>query len=169
LSIGVLAKAVVACVVLLIALPIACILSINRMIVLDQTVRYDRNNVDYQYVASVARAQSDVRKLDLKRINGGDWQFICIIGGYNDPAKILREQADKRRIVVSSIEEVEASFFGLSPVEESEGAISFVDGVGRGRTLLVDGFELLAGQHGLKCFGPETREISLPIMVIDHN
>jgi hypothetical protein len=48
-------------------------------------------------------------------------------------------------------------------VEESEGAISFLDKAGRGKTVLIDGFERVAGQHDRKCYGPDIPEITLPI------
>ena len=101
--------------------------------------------------------------IDLSRINQGNWQFICVIGAYNDPAQILRQEARGRGIIIKHVEPVTTKFLGLSPVEESEGAIAFVDQSGVGRTILIDGFERLVGQHGRSCFGPETKEIVLPL------
>lgn len=143
--------------------PAACILLMSY----NSATRYDRNSADYRYVASIARDKAQGRKLDLKRINGGDWQFVCVIGAYNDPVKILREQADRRGVAVAAVDPVEKQFLGLSPVEENENAISFVDDAGRGRTMLVDGFEALAGQHARKCFGRDAGEIGLPVSEIE--
>lgn len=86
-----------------------------------------------------------------------------MIGPYNDPATVLREEAARRQLIVREIDPVPTMVWGISPVEESEGAISFLDKAGRGKTVLVDGFERVAGQHDRKCYGPDVLEISLPI------
>ena len=142
----------------LLAGPASCVL----IAMYERATRYDRESDDYRYVKSALASGLPSRSLDVQKINRGDWQFICVIGAYNDPVRILREEAARRRVPVASVDAVETQFWGLSPVEENESAISFVDGSGRGRTILIDGFEVLTGQHGKECFGPETREIILP-------
>jgi hypothetical protein len=134
--------------------------------------RYDRDGTDYRYLTSelmpaekqsLGLVQWESASIDTGKINGGDWQFICVIGAYNDPVAILAREAARRSIAVSSIDPVPTQTLGLSPVEENEGAISFIDGTGRGRTILIDGFQRIAGQHGRFCFGRETATVVLPL------
>ena len=60
------------------------------------------------------------------------------------------------RSFAKSVAPVPTKFLGLSPIEEGEGALSFVDRAGRGRTILVDGFERLAVQMIVDAMGRET-------------
>ncbi len=130
--------------------------------VYENTVRYDRENDDYKYVKSVLNSASSPHSLNLGKINDGNWRFICVVGAYSKPEKILRDEAGRRRIDIAEIDAVKTQFLGVAPVEENESAISFVDSSGRGQTLLIDGFESLIQQGGRECFGPETREIAVP-------
>jgi hypothetical protein len=133
--------------------------------------RYGRDGTDYHYVTSEIVQMETVKpglvqwrnvSINPHRINGDDWQFMCVIGAYNDPVEILTQEAIRRSIDVSSIDPVPTQALGLAPVEENEGAISFVDGKGRGRTILIDGFQRVAGQHARHCFGREVTTMTLP-------
>lgn len=152
-------------------LPASCVAAFVFLFSVADWDRYDRNNPNYQLIASLVREEVGLpgqpgfkrAPLELDRLNGGDWQFLCVIGGYNDPVKILRDEAARRGVTLSQVDPVKTQFLGLHPVEEDEGAISFVDEAGRGITILIDGFERLAGQHDKRCFGRETKVIFLPI------
>jgi hypothetical protein len=127
--------------------------------------RYDENHPDYKYLISVI--STDRKAFDPSRINSGDWQFMCVIGPYNKPANILQTEASRRRVKITAIDEVAVQAFSISAVEENEGALSYVDRSGRGRTMLVHGFGRLAEQHARKCFGQEAKEVVLPIRTIE--
>jgi hypothetical protein len=159
-------------VLLLVVLPIAILAIYVAYELAYQSARYERDNPDYKYITSrVLEAAYQAPGLvswqrapiDTSQINGGDWQLICVIGPYKDPVAILREEAARRQLRISEIDFVPTKFLGLSPVEESEGAISFLDKAGRGKTVLIDGFERVAGQHDYKCYGRDVHEITLPI------
>lgn len=124
--------------------------------------RYDRASPDYRYVMARLSAAKPA-SIEPKSINNGDWQILCVIGAYNDPVNILRNEATARNVQVNSIEPAATQSFGISPIEENEGAISFIDGGGRGRTVLIDGFERIARQHVYRCFSHDTGPINLPI------
>jgi hypothetical protein len=138
---------------------------------LNEAPRYDPKNPDYDYVTHQVREDPAQRpeapwipgEVDLSKINGGDWQFVCVIGAYNDPAKRLADEAARRAIAIKKIDVVPEPALGITPVEEYEGAVSFIDGAGHGRTVLINGFERLACQHGWECYGKETNVITLPL------
>jgi hypothetical protein len=119
--------------------------------------RYDPDDANYRYVTSRLGTT-----IDFGEFNAGDWQFLCVIGAYNDPVKILQEEAVKRNVEITSIDPVKTIFMGIAPIEETEGAISFIDRSGRGRTVLIDGFERITQQHGNVCFGRDHQQIELP-------
>lgn len=129
----------------------------------EESSRYNRSSADYKYVTE--RIQPGWRKnaIELAKFNNGDWQFICIIGAHNDPAKILREEAQRREVTLTKLDAVRRQPPSPDPLDESEGAISFVDKAGHGRSLLVDGADRLAGPRGHRCFGRETQEVTLPL------
>jgi hypothetical protein len=156
----------------LFVVPIVGVVGLGMLVTLRDVGRYDNDNSDYRYVTSrVIPTAVQVpglvtwqrNTIDLRSINGGDWQFICVIGAYNDPIDVLRKEANRRALTLTTVDSVSTKFLGLSPVEEGEGAISFVDRAGRGRTVLINGFERLAWQSDKECYGPETGEILLPI------
>jgi hypothetical protein len=138
-----------------------------------EAARFDLSNPDYLYLAALVKEGPKVpgityylpATVSLKHLNGGDWQLICLIGGYSDPEEILSQEAAKRGVWARVIEPVERHPSGLTVVEEHEGAISLVDGTGRGKTILIPtGVMLAAESQGFfECFGPETDEITLPI------
>jgi hypothetical protein len=154
-------RAFIICALVVFGVPLGFGLLLMLTVKLENQKRYDRDDPTYKYVTQRIEAGG---KIELARINGGDWQVVCFIGAYNDPAEVLLEQAGKRKIKISKIDSVNKQFLGISPVEETEGAISFVDGSGHGRTILIDGFERLTAQHGRPCFGRDTKEITLPIL-----
>jgi hypothetical protein len=135
--------------------------------------RFDRTNPDFLYVAGLVKEGPKVpgityflpSTVSLRHINGGDWRFICLIGGYSDPEKILSQEASKRGVWARVIDPVEPHPLGLTVVEEHEGAISFIDTTGHGKTILIPtGVMLAAESQGFfECFGPETDEIILPL------
>jgi hypothetical protein len=129
----------------------------------EEGARYDKTNPDYKYVTN--QIQLDWRKsaVDLGRINGGDWQLICVVGGTSDPMKILREEAGKRGVTIAKIEPVRRQSTSGDPLDDSEGAIAFVSRSGLARALLIDGHERLAKLRGHRCFGRETQEVTLPL------
>lgn len=143
--------------------PITIPLTLIGAHIWDGATRYDRGHPDYKYVTSQFKAGSKSASIDLRVINQGDWQVICVIGGYNDPVVILDEGAAARGITFQKIDPVPTQVLGIAPVEENEGAISFIDGAGRGRTILINGFERLARQHAYACHGKGTGEITLPV------
>jgi hypothetical protein len=99
--------------------------------------------------------------IDLSRINGDDWQLLCVFGGYTDPVRLVRKEASERGIDIRTMDLVFPLLFQPEPVAEGEAAISFVDREGRGRTIMI--------RHGSQlidycaCFGRETKAVSLPI------
>src|SRR5690606_11543937 len=75
--------------------------------------RFDEANPDDEYVTSIisaARAEGDedgLIVLDLRRINRGEWQFLCVIGAESDPAAILSAQAGRRSIRLEGVDSIE--------------------------------------------------------------
>jgi hypothetical protein len=133
-----------------------------------QPPRYHVTSPDYIYITSRVKLAPPTpgrtclpATVDLRKINGGDWQFLCILGGYSHPDEVLSREAATRGVKVSTIDPVPEGFLGIDPVEEFESAISFVDRSGHGRTILFDG-AFLTGQFGQKCFGPDAAEVVLP-------
>jgi hypothetical protein len=164
--------------ILLLGVPVVLLLTFVLIVIVgeivgaawDAATRYDRENADYKYITSkIVKDESALgwaaASVDLRAINNGDWQFVCVIGAYNDPEKILRREATARGVAVKEIDPVpyQRKFGALAPVEENEGAISFVDREGRGRTILIEGFMRLVGEHGNKCFGKDASVITLPL------
>jgi hypothetical protein len=129
----------------------------------EETARYNRNSADYKYVTDRVQAGWRKNAVELAKFNNGDWQFICFIGAHNDPVKILREEAQRRGVAVTKVDPVRRQPPAVDPLDESEGAISFVDKEGRGRNVLIDGADRLAGSRGHRCFGRETQEVTLPL------
>ncbi|GGC64009.1 hypothetical protein [Chelatococcus reniformis] len=132
----------------------------------ESRTRYDRHNSDYRYVTQQLKPSADggwaAGAIDLHRINGGNWQILCVIGAYESP-ETLGAEAARRQIALVSMERIAIGTFAASEIDEGEGAIAFVDGQGRGRVVLIDGFERLIPQNGTRCFSQDTREVTLPI------
>ena len=160
--------------VLFVGVPAALLLAVILFEILgnvwDAATRYDRGNADYKYITSkIVRDDSALgwaeAEVDLRVINNGDWQFICLIGAYSDPVEILRKEARTRRVAIREIDPVPSQYGTavLAPVEENESAISFVDREGHGKTILINGPERLVGEHGNKCFDKDTSIITLPL------
>jgi hypothetical protein len=119
--------------------------------------RYDREDPDYRYIVGQVSEAGRPKTLDLSKINGGDWQVLCVIGSYKNAGQVLRDEAGRRQIELDSIDR------DLVFLDDPESAVAFVDGSGRGRIILIGDFQHLTSQHTHQCFGPETREIVLPL------
>lgn len=124
--------------------------------------RYERDNPDYRYILAQVSADQHPRMLDLGRINGGDWQFLCAIGSYKNATRLIREEADRRQVKLEGIVAPPGKSPDLVFLDDPESAIAFVDASGNGRIVLFGGFQHVAEQHTSQCFGPETRQIDLP-------
>ena len=122
--------------------------------------RYDRNSADFKYIRSVL--ESNRKVIVLANIHKGDWQFICVLGPYNDPVRVLRSESKKRGVNLIAILEKPST-----SLSQADAAISLVDHKGHGRTIFYPGAFSLAGEHAKKCYGTETKEIALPMNEID--
>lgn len=123
---------------------------------------YDRQSADFKYIESALASERKVLALD--NFNSGDWQFLCVMGPYNDPVKILRNEAQRRGIEINTVDVVPYEPLGLG---QGQAAVSFVDSQRRGLTVLFPGAFRLAGEHARKCYGPEVKEIALPMNEIE--
>lgn len=125
---------------------------------------FDRSHPDYVYVTTLVPKSGEAATIDLRRLNGGDWQFVCFIGAYSDPEKVIPAEAGRRGLEVRTVDRVPVSWLGrvLGGLEEGTNAVSVLDRSGRGRTVPIDG-EKLSGGHGCDCFGPETTEVRVPL------
>jgi len=129
----------------------------------EEGARYDKKNPDYKYVTDLIQLDWRKSAVDLGKINGGDWQLMCVVGGTSDPMKILRAEAEKRGIKIGKVEPVRRQGTSADPLDDSEGAIAFVNNAGLARALLIDGQERLAKVRGHRCFGREIQEVTLPL------
>jgi len=139
---------------------LVAVVALIALLVLPDTGRYDRANPEYRYVMSRVLAEKPAT-IQLHTINGDDWQFLCLLGPYSDPVKVMRAEATRRKLAVTSIDPVPPKSFGIAPVEETESAISFLDRAGRGRTVLVD--RIIPMGQRTNCYGRDVEEIALPI------
>jgi len=121
--------------------------------------RYDKGHPDYVYASGFMEGETS-DPFEPARINGGDWQFICFLGPYSDPARAIRAEAARRGVALRRVDDVFPPTFGVASVEESESAISFVDRAGHGHTMLIDG--RLKLPCGDRCFARGTKVVTLP-------
>ena len=124
--------------------------------------RFDLQDADYRYIDAAAGGKGQPRAVDITRINGGDWQVLCVIGSYNNALQILRDEAERRRIGLVSMAPVHMSAPDLVHLDDPHSAVAYVDASGRGKIVLFTDFRWLTHQHYHQCYGPETREVVMP-------
>ncbi len=129
-------------------------------IIYDAYTRYDRTDPNYRYVMSRVLAEKPATT-QLHTINGDDWQFLCLLGPYSDPVMVMRAEATRRKLAVKSIDPVPTQALGIAPIEETESAVSFLDGAGRGHTVILD--RIIPINRRTSCYGRDVAEIALPI------
>lgn len=91
-------------------------------------------------------------EIDLSSLNGGDWAWACVFGGYNQPLETMEKldakvsAEDRRRL-----DELDERGFRFSQVEEFELMIAFVDREGLAHFPLFSTGVGSGGQHLMKC------------------
>jgi hypothetical protein len=135
----------------------AAVAAVAALIAFQARPAFDRTHPDYASFAAhfaAARrafaAEEDRAVIDLALVNGGAWREACLFGGYTNPVERMEalggvvSPADRQRL---------ARPIGLhiSPVEEFEMLIAFVDEDGRAHFIHFDQGVGAEGQHYEAC------------------
>jgi len=129
----------------------------------------DRSDPDYhRYLETLDRVSVQLNQrgmedaMDLSELNHGDWTTACLFGGYTRPAEKMGKlganitENDQRRMS-------EASGFRLSPVEEFEVVIAYMDLSNNAHFIHFDTGIGPEGQHRESCVSkPQTRLVLVP-------
>lgn len=142
----------VGCVLALSAIPVVLI----ALLVFAPRPAYDRAHPDYVVFAerfAEARRELEHRPeavIDLASLNQGSWRTACLFGGYTRPVEhmialgAVVTQADRNRLA-------EPIGLRLSPVEEFEILIAFIDHEGRAHFVHFSDGVGAEGQHYQAC------------------
>jgi hypothetical protein len=85
--------------------------------------------------------------INLHTIDGDDWQFICVLGPYSDPKKVMRAEATRRKLAVTSIDLVPAQ----TQLKKRRAQSRFLNGPAKSVIPI-----------GTNCYSRDVGEIALP-------
>jgi len=130
--------------------------------------KYDQDHPDYQRfagmfehirAADLATSSASDRSIDFSELASGNWQTVCLLGGFTDPLKLAEErgwstaETDRDRLGAAR-----HGGFRLAIVEEFELLIAYVDQLNNAEFIHFNRGIGVAGQHLQACVSkPATR------------
>jgi hypothetical protein len=130
--------------------------------------KYDEGHRDYQHFARVferisgldlASSSASDWTVDFSPLASGNWQIVCLFGGYTDPLKSAEERGwSTAEVDRDRLNAVRHGGFRLAIVEEFEALIAYVDQLNNAEFIHFKHGIGVAGQHLEACISrPETR------------
>ena len=122
------------------------------------SVDYDQYSAAFSGIEKIAAGSRQPLVVDFADLKGGRWRSVCLIGGYEDPIRVMRQQGasispeDERRMA-----ETARAGFRLGAVEEFEVMIAYTDDQNLAHFIHFERGFGPEGQHFQKCVSkPET-------------
>ena len=124
--------------------------------------QYDTSHADYGWIDEqlAVHREGELLRLDLSKLNGGDWSTACLLGGYSHPVATMKKKGAK----VSSSDQArfqEIKERRIFEVEEYELVLAFIDGADKAHFIHFRRGLGVGGQHFESCIDRAKREFRL--------